>query len=48
MPGVTFADTDSRAGPSRVAVCVSPTALFPFFFFFFIFLKNQMGTVAIV
>ena len=30
MPEMTFADTDSRAGPSRVAVCVSATALFPF------------------
>ena len=43
MPGVTFADTDSRAGPSRVAVCVSPTALFPFFFFFFYILKKSNG-----
>lgn len=30
MPEVAFADIDSRAGPSRVAVCVSATALFPF------------------
>ena len=30
MPEVAFADIDSRAGPSRVAVCVSATALFSF------------------